>query len=57
MAVGHAIVEFPLILLLGIGFSIESVPEIRTTITILGAIGLFGFAFLQIKQLQNKNLN
>ena len=50
MAVGHTIVEFPLILLLGIGFfSIESVPEIRTTITILGAIGLFGFAFLQIR--------
>ena len=50
MAVGHTIVEFPLILLLGIGFfSIESVPEIRTTITVLGAIGLFGFAFLQIR--------
>ena len=47
MAVGHTIVEFPLILLLGIGFfSIESVPAIRTTITILG---LFGFAFLQIR--------
>ena len=50
MAVGHTIVEFPLILLLGIGFfSIENVPEIRTAITILGAIGLFGFAFLQIR--------
>ena len=50
IAVGHTIVEFPLILLLGIGFfSIESVPEIRTTITVLGAIGLFGFAFLQIR--------
>jgi threonine/homoserine/homoserine lactone efflux protein len=49
MAVGHTIVEFPLILLLGIGYvSIESVPEIRTVITILGAIGLFGFAILQI---------
>ncbi len=52
IAVGHTIVEFPLILLLGIGFfSIESVPEIRTTITVLGAIGLFGFAFLQIRRL------
>ena len=50
IAVGHTIVEFPLILLLGIGFfSIESVPEIRTIITVLGAIGLFGFAFLQIR--------
>ena len=50
MAVGHTIVEFPLILLLGVGFfSIESIPEIRTGVTILGAIGLFIFAFLQIR--------
>ena len=50
MAIGHTIVEFPLILLLGIGFfSIESIPEIRTAITILGAAGLFGFAILQIR--------
>ena len=50
MAVGHTIVEFPLIILLGVGFfSIESVPEIRTIITILGAAGLFGFAILQIR--------
>ena len=50
MAVGHTIVEFPLIMLLGIGFfSIESIPEIRTTITISGAVGLFGFALLQIR--------
>ena len=33
-------------MLLGIGFfSIESIPEIRIGITILGAIGLFGFAY------------
>ena len=50
MAVGHTIVEFPLILLLGVGFfSIESIPEIRTAITVLGATGLFGFALLQIR--------
>ena len=50
MAIGHTIVEFPLIILLGVGFfSIESVPEIRTVITILGAVGLFGFAILQIR--------
>ena len=50
MAIGHTIVEFPLIILLGVGFfSIESVPEIRTIITILGAVGLFGFAILQIR--------
>ena len=50
MAIGHTIVEFPLIILLGVGFfSIESVPEIRTVITIFGAVGLFGFAILQIR--------
>ena len=37
MAVGHTIVEFPLILCVGIGFfSIESIPEIRTIITVVG---------------------
>ena len=50
MAVGHTVVEFPLILLLGIGFfSIENIPEIRIVITISGAAGLFVFAFLQIR--------
>ena len=49
IAIGHTIVEFPLIAILGLGLvSIESAPEIRTIITILGAIGLFGFAVLQI---------
>jgi len=58
MAVGHTIVEFPLILLLGIGFfSIESIPEIRIVITILGAIGLFGFAILQIRTITKKEFN
>ena len=52
MAVGHTIVEFPLILLLGVGFfSIESIPEIRTAVTILGAAGLFVFAILQIRSI------
>ncbi|NNM36520.1 MAG: LysE family transporter [Nitrosopumilus sp.] len=56
MAVGHAIVEFPLIVLLGIGvFSLETFPEFRILISILGAITLFVFAILQIKTvLQNK---
>ena len=50
IAVGHTIIEFPLILLLGVGFfSIENIPEVRTLITILGVIGLFGFALLQIR--------
>ena len=58
MAIGHTIVEFPLILLLGIGyFSIESIPEIRTIITILGAIGLFGFAILQIRSVAKQEFS
>ena len=50
MAIGHSIVEFPLIILLGVGvFSLEIFPEFRTMISILGAITLFVFAILQIK--------
>ncbi len=50
MAIGHTIVEFPLIVLLGVGvFSLEIFPEFRTVISILGAITLFVFALLQIK--------
>lgn len=49
MATGHTIVEFPLVILLGIGvFSLESFPEFRTIISIFGAIALFIFAFMQI---------
>ena len=58
MAIGHTIVEFPLILLLGVGFfSIESIPEIRTVITILGAVGLFAFAILQIRSVTKQKFN
>ena len=50
MATGHAMVELPLVILLGIGvFSLESFPEFRTIISILGAITLFIFAALQIR--------
>ncbi|MFB5627461.1 MAG: LysE family transporter [Nitrosarchaeum sp.] len=50
MAVGHTIVELPLVILLGIGvFSFEIFPEFRTIISILGAITLFVFAGIQIK--------
>ena len=50
MAVGHTIVEFPLVILLGIGaFSLEIFPEFRVIISIFGAIALFVFAGMQIK--------
>ena len=58
MAIGHTIVEFPLVILLGIGvFSLESLPEFRTVISVLGAITLFVFAGIQIRTvLRNKEL-
>lgn len=55
MAFGHTIVELPLVILLGIGvFSLETFPEFRTTLSVVGAITLFIFALVQIKTaLQN----
>ncbi len=56
MAIGHTIVELPLVILLGIGvFSFEIFPEFRTVISILGAIVLFVFAGIQIKTTLQRN--
>ncbi|QLH10642.1 LysE family transporter [Nitrosarchaeum sp. AC2] len=57
MAIGHTMVELPLVILLGIGvFSLEIFPEFRTIISILGSMVLFVFAGLQIKTtLQRKD--
>ena len=56
MAIGHTIVEFPLVILLGIGvFSLEAFPEFRAIISIVGAITLFVFAFIQIKNVLQNN--
>jgi threonine/homoserine/homoserine lactone efflux protein len=58
MAMGHTIVEFPLVILLGIGvFSLEIFPEFRTIISIVGAITLFVFALVQIKTVLQNNKN
>ncbi|MDH3489751.1 MAG: LysE family translocator [Nitrosopumilus sp.] len=55
IAVGHAIVELPLVILLGIGvFSLEAFPEFRIAISILGAIVLFIFGTLQLKTIFEK---
>ncbi len=57
IAIGHTIVELPLIILLGIGvLTLEMVPEFKTTIVILGAVGLFGFAGLQIQNVLRKKV-
>ena len=56
MAIGHTIVELPLVILLGIGvFSLEIFPEFRSIISILGAVVLFVFAGIQIKLTLQKN--
>ena len=59
MAIGHTIVEFPLVILLGIGvFSLEIFPEFRILVSIFGAVTLFAFAAMQIRTvLQGKKDN
>ena len=58
MAMGHTIVEFPLVILLGIGvFSLETFPEFRIIISTVGAITLFVFALVQIKTVLQNNKN
>jgi len=55
IATGHAIVELPLVILLGIGvFSLEAFPEFRIVLSILGAIVLFIFGTLQLKTIFEK---
>ena len=55
IAIGHSMVEFPLVILLGFGvFSLEIFPEFRTLISISGAITLFVFAILQMKKVLQK---
>ncbi|MDC4212659.1 MAG: LysE family translocator [Candidatus Nitrosopumilus limneticus] len=56
IAIGHSIVEIPLVILLGIGvFSLEIFSEFKTVISIFGAFTLFGFAAIQIKTILEKN--
>jgi len=56
IAIGHSIVELPLVILLGVGaFSLEIFPEFRTIISIFGAITLFVFAGMQVKTIFTKN--
>jgi len=57
MAYGHTLVELPLVILLGLGaFSLEAIPEFRTYIAIIGALGLFVFAGIQLKQIFKNSL-
>lgn len=50
ISAGHAVVELPLIVVLGMGLvSLDWMPQLRVGIAVLGAVGLFAFAGLQIR--------
>ncbi len=50
MSFGHTVVELPLIIFLGFSvLSLETFPQFRIIIAVLGSIGLFVFAGIQIK--------
>ncbi len=56
IAYGHTVVELPLVILLGIGaISLVTFPQFREYISILGAISLFAFAGLQIKNVLQRS--
>ncbi|HSD05210.1 MAG TPA: LysE family transporter [Nitrosopumilaceae archaeon] len=55
MAYGHTVVELPLVVFLGMGIlSLETIPQFRETISLVGAISLFVFSGLQIKSVVQK---
>lgn len=55
MAYGHTVVELPLVILLGIGaITLETIPQFRETVALLGAISLFVFAGIQIRSVLKK---
>lgn len=50
IAIGHTIIELPLVFGIGLGvLSLEVFPQFRTIIAVLGAASIFGFAILQIR--------
>jgi threonine/homoserine/homoserine lactone efflux protein len=56
IAVGHTIVEFPLVVAIGLGvLSLEAMAEFRITASILGALSVFVFAGLQIRSIFRQN--
>lgn len=56
LAYGHTVIEFPLVILLGLGaISLSTLPQFREYVSILGALSLFGFAGLQIRNVLKKS--
>ncbi len=55
VAYGHTVVELPLIIMIGFGvLSLETFPQFKLAIAIIGALGLFVFAGIQIKSVISK---
>lgn len=56
VAYGHTVVELPLVILLGVGaISLGAFPQFKEYVSILGALSLFAFAGLQIKNALKKS--
>lgn len=56
IAVGHTLVELPLVILIGFGIlSLAVMPQFRVAVGIVGAASLFGFAALQIRSVLRKD--
>jgi threonine/homoserine/homoserine lactone efflux protein len=50
IAIGHTIVEIPLVVLIGLGvLSLDNFPQFRIIIAVLGAASIFGFAAIQVR--------
>jgi threonine/homoserine/homoserine lactone efflux protein len=50
VAIGHTVVELPLVILIGIGaLSLVALPQFRMIIGIVGALAIFAFAGLQLR--------
>ncbi len=57
-AIGHTLVEFPLVLALSFGlFAAASQPMIKSIIGLVGGLGLIGFGILQIYQTVKSKTN
>jgi threonine/homoserine/homoserine lactone efflux protein len=57
VAAGHTVVEFPLVVLIGIGvLSLETLPQFRLAVGIVGGLSIFAFAALQIRSILKHNI-